>query len=614
MGKPISSNTLEDAHDVAANAWDELGIPAGSSVDRIVAVYREICLKRALGMELDKEFFKKAVAYRFLNSIPLARKEYHSTDILPLLQSLDATGDDDDASRSVRACAMLDVSVSCMERAQCPWQLPYVNYVINVHYCMRKHVVRRRYTEFLALHEALMKKLPVIPNLPSKSWQYKLTMPSDRARDLILYLSRIIQLLSHRRLFSTDIMAFLEIDYCRVRSEEEGLCADALNRIAPVLDGSLVFLIDAAWMTKWRNFVLDTGGMFPPGPISNHELLDDDGEPKKHMIVPRHYRFLSPSAWKFFYLIYRGGPDLPRNNKNIYAPRALSPEMAALRIQTLARGYLARVQADTRREALGLQRPIMERTLEAMEKVQMTDRKMENIRTLLEMKVTQIRHSAAVTIQQAYKRYRHRVIYGNDLPVKVESDDKPDMTVDYFTLDEIGMIEDDVTRFVQFVNTLQKGVAIRKLSSRYKTKPKLKNFTLDRIGSQLMWTSKWKPTPKSIVLAKCKRIAQESPVVIKSVFGTLVKMQTPLEHGVVLTLREKDTLTQNNKEVVLVADSARAADALFFGLQILITEGQESLKAPNRFDSDGVMRRQLVHAKDVIRQALVVRQQLDAEG
>ncbi|RHY60394.1 hypothetical protein DYB37_010834 [Aphanomyces astaci] len=372
MGIPTA---LDDIHGIAANAWDELSIPSGSSVDRIVSVYREICLKRALGMELDKEFFKKAVAYRFLNSIPLARKEYRADDILPLLHSLDATGDMTDPSRSVRACAMLDVSIGCMERAQSPWQLPYVNYVINVHYCMRKHVVRRRYSEFLALHDSLMQKLPVIPHLPVKSWRYKLVMPSDRARDLVLYLSRIIQLLTYRKLFSTDIMAFLEIDYCTLRSEEEALSADALNRIAPVLDGSIVFLVDSSWMTQWRNFVLDKDGMSPPGPISNADLLDDHGRPKKHMVVPRHYRFLSAAAWKFFRLIYRGGPEITRNTKSIYAPRVFSPEMACLKVQTFVRGFLARSHAHRRRHAMGFRRPIMERSFEAMETLQLTERK-----------------------------------------------------------------------------------------------------------------------------------------------------------------------------------------------------------------------------------------------
>ncbi|RHY26478.1 hypothetical protein DYB32_007582 [Aphanomyces invadans] len=352
-------------------------------------------------------------------------------------------------------------------------------------------------------------------------------MPSDRARDLVLYLSRVIQLLTYRRLFSTDIMAFLDINFCKVRSEEEALSADALNRIAPVLEGSIVFLVGSSWMSQWRNFVLDKDGMSPPGPISNEDLLDEHGMPKKHMVAPRHYRFLSA----------------PGTNV------------------------------------------------------------MQNIQSLLQLKVTQNRHSAAVTIQQAYKRYKHRVLYADDIPVKTTV--VPEVEVDYFTLQEIGLIDDDETRLVQFIHTMQKGVAILKLSSRYKPTPKLKFFKLDRIGSQLMWTCKAKPTPKSIVLAHVQRIAIEAPVALKSVLGLRPKQTAVLDHGVVMTLADK--------EVVLVADSKCACNALYFGLQILIKEGKVSMTAPNHFDEDGVMRRQLVHAKDLVRQALVVHDDLVAD-
>jgi hypothetical protein len=174
MGLQVNiNNTTEDIQEIAANAWDELGLPSSASSDLIISMYRQICLKRALGLEANcsNTFYKKAVAYRFLCSIPLERKEYKATDILPTLFSMDASPDDvNSVAHKLRACAMLDVSISCMERAQNQRQLPYVNYVINVHYCMRKHVVRRRYSEFKLLHEALLHKLPVIPNVRNEAY------------------------------------------------------------------------------------------------------------------------------------------------------------------------------------------------------------------------------------------------------------------------------------------------------------------------------------------------------------------------------------------------------------------------------------------------------------
>ncbi|KDO34816.1 hypothetical protein SPRG_18947 [Saprolegnia parasitica CBS 223.65] len=572
-----------DVREIAANAWDELGLTAGSPVERIVQVYREISLKRSLGIELDIDFYKKPLPYQ-------------ASDILPLLHSMDASVDDpvEHPSRSIRACAMLDVSMACMERAQSPWQLPYVNYVINVHYCMRKHVVRRRYSEFKRLHEALMHKLPVIPTLPIQTWKYKLAMPADRARDLIVYLSRIIQLLVNRGLFSVDIMAFLEVDFGRVRAEEEGVSAECLNRMNSSVLGSIVFMIDAEWMQRWRKFVLGNHETAPPGPISNTNLLTEHMTPRKNLHTPRQYRCLSAAAWKFFYTIYRGEPEISRSTKDIYGPHVLSAEMACLKLQALARGFLARIRAHRRRLSLGLQHPEAERTLETFCQLQAAERKTRHIKLLVEMKQVQVRHRAAHVVQRAYRQYRERLLQNHERPVKVETGTTLVAAADYFTLAEIGMIEDDHTRFIHFVHTMQSGVSIKKLSSRYKHTPKLKFFSVDRTGAQLQWTYPAKSGRKTLIFAECSSISLESPIVLKSRIGLSVK-QT-LEHGVVLATPEK--------EVVLVCDSKCEAHALLFGLRILMDEGKVRVAAPLRMDAYGVMRRNVPHAKDVIREAI----------
>ncbi|OQR90547.1 hypothetical protein ACHHYP_05436 [Achlya hypogyna] len=599
----VAAAESHDVHEIAANAWDELGLSSGSSMERIVQVYREICLKRALGIELDKDFHKKAIAYRFLTSVPLARKEYRSSDILPLLHSMDVSVDDptDHPSRSIRACAMLDVSMACMERAQSPWHLPYVNYVINVHYCMRKHVVRRRYSEFKRLHDALMLKLPVLPTLPAQSWTYKLAMPADRARDLILYISRILQLLVHRGLFSPDIMAFLEVDYGRIRAEEEGISAECLNRMSPVLEGSMVFMIDASWMHIWRKFVLGNHETAPPGPISNMNLLTDTGAPRKNLHAPRQYRCLSAAAWRYFHRIYRGGPEIARSTKDIYGAPVLSADMACLKLQAIVRGHLARQLARRRRVSLGLQQPQVERTFETLSQLQAAEQKTRHIKLLVERKQVQVRHHAAHTIQRAFRQHRERLLLTHDRPVKVESGATVVAAADYFTLAEIGMVEDDHTRFIHFVHTMQFGVTIRKLSSRYKPAPKSKFFSIDRTGAQLQWSYPAKPARKTLILAHCVSIELESPVMLKSRLGLPVKRT--LEHGV--------TLTTPEKEVVLVADSKCEAHALVFGLRILMEEGKARLAAPLRMDALGIMRRNVPHAKDVIREAIAAYATMD---
>jgi hypothetical protein len=54
-------------------------------------------------------------------------------------------------------------------------------------------------------------------------------------------------------------------------------------------------------------------------------------------------------AWKFFHLIYRGGPAIVRQSKDIYSPRVMNSEIAVLKIQAIVRGYLARINALERR-------------------------------------------------------------------------------------------------------------------------------------------------------------------------------------------------------------------------------------------------------------------------
>ena len=54
-------------------------------------------------------------------------------------------------------------------------------------------------------------------------------MTSTRATELALYLTRIVTLLAERGVFSLDLMAFLEIDFTRVRAEEEGLAVQLLS-------------------------------------------------------------------------------------------------------------------------------------------------------------------------------------------------------------------------------------------------------------------------------------------------------------------------------------------------------------------------------------------------
>ena len=198
MGPPAddpSNQRQEDfqhqAQELIATAWDELQIKPGSSQEDISMAYRQIALRhlmksgkedlqQAKGAGGQSTFYKQSLAYRYLSSIPISNRQFVPMDIIPTLRPLDYDNNQPEQDQEggeilknsssnqttdLRAFAMMDVSIGSLERAQKPFELPYVNYVINVHYCLRQHVVRRRYQEFQALHENLSTKIPVLPQV-----------------------------------------------------------------------------------------------------------------------------------------------------------------------------------------------------------------------------------------------------------------------------------------------------------------------------------------------------------------------------------------------------------------------------------------------------------------
>lgn len=172
--------TATAARDAAARAFDELELPVGAPLELVAGSFRAKCVRRAVRLlsgsaddegERDKQpgedpdggaFERQAVAYRFLASLPLlgGRGEL-ATALLATLRPLRPAPE----HLLLRAAAMLDVCVPRVERAQRAFGLPYANYVLSVHYCLRRHVVRRRYREFRALHDALAAQLPVLPEV-----------------------------------------------------------------------------------------------------------------------------------------------------------------------------------------------------------------------------------------------------------------------------------------------------------------------------------------------------------------------------------------------------------------------------------------------------------------
>ncbi|KAJ0404900.1 hypothetical protein P43SY_001812 [Pythium insidiosum] len=593
----------DKAKEVTSKALAELHVPVESSPEQILAAYRTVCLQRVFGLtttdaESDETFQRQAVAYRFLRSLPLLRGvEYRADDILARLRPLDPLTLDE---ANERASAMLDVSIGMMEQAQRAWALPYTNYVITVHYCLRKHLVRRRYREFETLHQVLAQKLPVLPELPERSWLYKLRMPSDRAQCLTQYLLRVIRMLSIRGLYCIEIMEFLEIDVARVRAEEEGLAIDYLARASAVgRSGNVFYIISAGWLEAWKRFVANR--RHPPGRITNDHLLREVKGPVEDLLPGRHYRAINFLTWQYLSMVYGGGPVIMRKSASIYGRPAYDMQTLAVLLQKIVRGFLGRVHAKRRRIFLMIQDPRIERQLTQLERDRRAEERMTVVRRYVAAREFQIRHIASLKIQRAFRRHllrqEHALLMAESaVPHGAQNFQHVE---EYFSLEEIGLIRDPKYRLAHFLVTMNKGVPIQMVKSRRKA-PKWRLFRIDQIGSQLIWSSKKRV--RSVRFGDVIRINVETPLVLKNVLGR--RRSIAHHQGVVLTYNVGENENVEVRELILICESECDCDALYQGLSALIAETQtRTANGASYVDGHGVIRKKYPHAKRIIQEA-----------
>lgn len=631
--------TVDKAKEVVAKAYDELQVPIGAPPEQVVSTFRILCLQRALHMhnsdEQDPEVFQRqAVAYRFLYSLPLLNQtEYNAEQIFATLRPMTpASGEE----ANERASGMLDFAITSMEQAQRAWGLPYTNYVITVHYWLRKHVVRRRYSEFRALHDVLQKKLPVIPTLPERKWTYKMRMPNDggeRAQSLTQYLMRVIAMLANRGLFSMDIMDFLEIEYRSVRAEEEAIAVDYLAHAG---SNHVYYIVCSGWLDAWKKFIESDEtaaaqkstatnhtlpASHPPGKISNDHLIDSyTGQPKDQLTPARHYRCVNCYTWQYLCKIYGvNGPMLMRKTPSIYGKQVFDLPTLAVMTQKIVRGFLGRISAKKRKQYLLSQDPDMERRLALVERRRLLKERMALVRKYVNVKEYQTRHIAAIKIQRVFRVYllraEHNLLMAESAVPHVEENFQ--QIEEYFSLEEIGLLEDHKFKLAHFLITMHKGVPIQKLRSRWKT-PEWRLFKINQIGSQLLWTSKKRA--HALAFVDVVKLAIEAPVVLKSAFGR--RKPSAFSQGVVVIYRGGEEESNNSSsnthsselhELILVCESACECEALHFGLHALISETKTRISnGASYVDGHGMIRKKYPHAKRLIREAQALMEQQPA--
>jgi hypothetical protein len=167
-------------------------------------------------------------------------------------------------------------------------------YIFNIDYCMRRSIVRKRFSEFHAFQEAMLKELPVFPGSLDKDWTHNLLLGDKNSRGFAManFVSRAHRILADRGLFSPRLLEFLGIDSIKVHREEEISISQILD--SPSLTaGSAWHIVDESWLASWRQFVVGQHGEPPPGPITNHNLLE-------FIPQPRHAKDIGRNQWLYF--------------------------------------------------------------------------------------------------------------------------------------------------------------------------------------------------------------------------------------------------------------------------------------------------------------------------
>eukprot|EP01033_Poteriospumella_lacustris_P008747 gene8747-6286_t len=146
------------------------------------------------------------------------------------------------------------------------WSL---SFSFHVEYVLRRHKITKSYEDFMKLNRELEQELLTLPAFPDAQNMDKTAL----GLELQYYIYRLHHALAERGVFSPRLLTFLQIDYERVQSEEEGAFVLALD--TPTLIPNTVWhFIDEKWLENWRIYVRGRPPRryYPPGPINNQYI------------------------------------------------------------------------------------------------------------------------------------------------------------------------------------------------------------------------------------------------------------------------------------------------------------------------------------------------------
>jgi len=323
--------------------------------------------------------------------------DFRPEDLLPTLRPLQGVIE---TPSEYRAFRNLNIAFSHAVLEMNMLVVPVYAFVLNIHYCMRKHSIQRTYADMQQFHLELREELLTVPQFPEDAGSFSFLTDLSQAlswsagkhrgkfpsRDevghkLAAFLQRVHNSLAESGRFSPRLLRFLDVDFERVQSEEEGAILQIIDsQILP--PRSCWYMVDESWLGKWRRFAMGRGPRryLPPGPISNLQLAFDmntdyenrrdardttnfdqyskngKGEEakkgqvkipqssasKKWLEKVKHYRCVNCNVWKFYQLVHGGGPVISRQDADIYSPFSVSYLQGVEMLQTRVRIMIAK--------------------------------------------------------------------------------------------------------------------------------------------------------------------------------------------------------------------------------------------------------------------------------
>jgi len=274
---------------------------------------------------------------------------FKATDILPLLKPLHG-GVVGECPKEYRGFRMLAVTFKEVRRVPTIYSIYgyKIVFTFTVHYCMRLHTIDRDLDSLRGLNELLKHESLTVPVFPELNVLESIGIAelSTIGRKLAKYMNRVHSMAADMDKFSSRLLKFLNVDFEKVQSEEEGAYMAILDTTTNPKN-TVWHIIDENWLLKWRRFAMGRGPRryLPPGPITNLELLIESKKSGRRTLeISKHYRCVNYNVWRFLEIVHGGGPCISRKEEDIYSSFGYSQLQAVIKIQTRMRIYLSKMR------------------------------------------------------------------------------------------------------------------------------------------------------------------------------------------------------------------------------------------------------------------------------